>query len=302
MRAITVKASTPAELVATLPVVFGFVPQESAVLVGVEDGRVTVAGRLDLPTALEGDTAAQAFSPVLVKAVATVLVVLSDTGPVDDVLAKAAVLADSLCTTRVLVAIDGRVTDDLGDSWEPLSATIAGLPVVTTSHSDLEAIVKGPSSEDWPHMVAEYLRASAIVERNDPSWREARLRTYLGLDAAAVRDLLVDDLLQVAALVQHGPLRDVVWEDLSQDNASERLELWKRVVAVTAGGTDTVAPLGVLGITSWVSGSTALLNLAVDEMLACEDGEPSPFTHLCLMLAASGLGPDSWAEVKEKLP
>lgn len=282
----TYTARSTEDLLAAVPVVLGFHPQESVVLLTF-GGDNPFHARVDLPlTTAEAEGAAQALlGPALrerVRAVA-VLVLTSDERAGTRA-ARAAVRAFNRAGIDVVDAVrahegrwyaaggprggvpdhgvpydvsahpftaqavlEGRVTLD---SREELAGSVAPDPAAV--RAVLEAVVALPSRDTGLPEEARW--AAELVERHVEDGTRPT-------DAEVAR--LVLGVLDV-------PVRDATWELMSRDEAPGHVRFWSDVVRRTPDAL-LADPAALLAFAAWLAGHGALAWCAVDR---CQDVVP----------------------------
>jgi Domain of unknown function (DUF4192) len=276
------KVRRPDELLAIIPYMIGFHPDESIVVVLVSSGQVRVMARMDLPPEAAGDELAERIDCLARqhKAHALALVAYSAASlPANRLLTR---LMDRLEThdlTDVLYVGHGRWWSlTCGDECCPLNGTpfdpsshamsaeavFAGLGA-RASRRELEASVSGPSQAELPHLeaLADALRTE-LGQLEDPS---APIRLLASIVKAASEGGVIDErnCLLLGLLVTEIGLRDLAWAVIRPTNAEDHVRLWGGVVAQVPP-TLAAAPLCLLGMAAWLSGDGALLNCCCERL------------------------------------
>ncbi len=302
------RARTPDDIAAFVPLALGFVPSRSLVMLSVGSPGGMHA-RVDLPDDPDDvDDAVEA----LVRAarhngVRDVVVVVYDD---DTTVAEEAAWAvhAELGGAGIAVREVLRVHDD---HWyavlpgAPLAA-YRGVPFTLAEHPfTAQGIYDGRVT----HASRDALRATIAP---DP---EAVRRTQRDLDRApalppgALTSLVrrhVDlgttfsaaELAAVAATVPSGARRDEAWVWLDRGQARRAVDLWSD--AVRRLPTSHVAgPASVLAFAAWLVGDGALAWCAVDR---CHEAEPRhSLAELVARLLESATSPDTWEELRPQL-
>ncbi len=314
---------SPDALVAAVPYLLGFHPRESAVAVWLQDRRIALTQRLDLPeTSADHQPwlGAMWHHPMSEAADELILVVASEQ-PADPAL-LALVLdraADAGIEVRDALRIDG------GRWWSLLCTDEDCCPpegreveAATASAVAAEFTVIGrapmPAREDLETSlgpVADEVAAVALALEAFPGmptgaarepWRDARIVSALGfLDGdpdgdradAACRTRAIVDLLCGLADVR---VRDtLLWEVSHADPGRLAAILERLSCALRAAPPGHVAPVGsCTGIVAWLMGDGARARIAIDRARHDDDQY-----SLALLLAASleaGLPPAAWRE------
>lgn len=304
----------PEDFLAVVPIVLGFHPEESVVMLTFGAAR-SFHARLDLPPPGDDDAVAEAVGLLLapsrrheVEHVA--FVVYSDDAPQAARLAAALVpafAADGIPVIDVLRAHDSRwctVPMRAGADESPL------LPYDVTHHPfAARAVFEGRVT----HGSREELRATVAP---DPG-RRVRWRTLLEAltcagpeDVARVGDLVAgwvatgadpDD--EGAALVLRAvtrtDVRDAALYAVTREAARDHLRVWR---ALLRGAPDPQVPdtAAVTAFCAWQSGEGALAWCALDR---CFEVDPQHRLGTCLAeCLARAVPPSTWAEVSDDEP
>jgi hypothetical protein len=310
------KVRRPDELLAIIPYLVGFHPDESIVAVFIQSGRVVLAARIDLPPESAGDELAAQIEYLAKRQEASTLALVAY---------SAASLPAHRLLTRVMDRLGKHKLADVlyvghGRWWSltcgedccplngtpfdlsshPLSAAavFAGLGT-RANRQELAASVSGPSETELPRL--QGLAEALLTERehfDDPS---AAARLMVSLVDTAVSDpgaLNERHSLLLGLLVTDLRVRDLAWALISADNAEEHVRLWGAVVAKMPP-TLAAAPLCLLGLAAWVCGAGALLNCCC-ERLAQVDPAYS-LGRLLRDISAQALPPSLWQQMGGEL-
>jgi hypothetical protein len=293
----TLTFRTPEDVLAAVPVLLGFEPSESAVMLTF-GGRETFHARIDLPPPF-GETAAEQLdeavdlllAPALVHGVAQVLFVVY--------------------TTR---APHGRrVLDRLAASF-----TAAGVRVVSTLRADGRRWSTGRGRGTPYDVAAHPFRAAAVLDGQVVSGSRDDLVARLRPTAAAVaveRELdrvPVYDAVEVAASVWRAleggrftdvdlagvlrgigaaAVRDAAWSSMGRHDAAAHVALWTDAVQRTPAGL-AGGPAAVLALAAWLAGNGALAWCAVDR---CLEADPdNSLARLVGELLTGAVPPSAW--------
>ena len=311
-----VRAGGPADLLALVPRLLGFHPDESVVVLTIGDARQPFHARVDLDGA-DADDLLEHLCGVAVRGGVTRMAVVVYSGDAD--LARAA--GETLAARLVAVGVEPvcLVRAD-GTRWWPLDAgpgavgtaydlschplTAEGVlegAVVLSSRQELADSLVGDGSEAsqvseladavlarLAHAVAD--RGTAIARdqlATEARWVGRRLRRFLEdrrrLDLHDVARLLVLTSLFLE-------IRDVALAEMSHPNAARQVELWRDVVR-RAPVRFRAAPATLLGFAAWLSGNGALAWCAVDR---AQDADPGYELARVLAEALAGAVPP-WA-------
>lgn len=326
---VTLSLSTPEDVLAAVPVLLGFHPARSLVVLGVE-GASQMHARVDHPRNWEEyeDCSKSLVEPMQRNGITGCLLVsYTDDG-------EAAVLMRQEFTRHAeeagitvhchLRVNDGRfqVQGD-GAAWEPAD----GVPFEASNHPFIaQAVVEGTavprasrealadslaSDRDQQTAVSGFLPGArartagseegALVDQ--ARWMQQRVRQFL----ADGERLDVGEVARMIAGMQHShALREVVWAEINRRTARRMVALLSDLVRRTprgADGTDPVvlAPSGLLAFAAWQAGDGALSWAALEICFRSDPGY-----HLGLLVAQAlntGTHPRMWPAMDpETLP
>jgi hypothetical protein len=306
----------PDELLAIIPYLVGFHPDESIVAVFIKSGRVLLTARMDLPSESSGDELAERIDWLARKHAAQALALVAysaDTLPAHRLLTR---LMDRLGEhelTDVLYVGHGRWWSlSCGDECCPFSGTpfdpsshplsaaavFAGLGA-RADRRELEASVSGPSEEELPRLreLADALLAG-LEQLDDP---RAAVRLLGSIVETAISEPAVPEertCLLLGLLVTDVHIRDLAWALITPTNAEDHVRLWGGVVAQVPP-TLAAAPLCLLGMAAWVSGAGALLNCCC-ERLAQIDPDYS-MGRLLADISERAVPPSLWQQMGDEM-
>lgn len=274
-RPTTLTARSPEDVLAAVPVVLGFEPRDSVVMLTF-GGAETFHARVDLPPPSDADEAVGLLlDPALLHRVARVVFVLyGEDGPAARTVVRRlrrAFTRAGIDVVEVLRAHEGRwfapgrsgapgdgVPYDVGDHRFRAQAVVEGI-VVHGSRAELEAVLR-----PRPDASAAVARAVRHAVPSPPGeiadLVDARLEAGRFTDPELARVLL--------GLGETGG-RDAAWAAMSRDAALRHVRLWTD--AVQRAPDDLVAaPTAVLALAAWLAGHGALAWCAVDRCRAVE--------------------------------
>lgn len=324
----TFTARTPADLLALVPVVIGFHPEDSVVLLtfGADRPRQERAAskdsfhaRVDLPVVEHEQRAvADLLREVVARhqvGVAAVVLYSDDAeaaGSFADLLVPD-LLADGVEVIDVLRADGDRFfcmaeSDDPGTPYDvgshPLTTSGAsqGRVVHESRNALRDSLVGGDPTaiqavEDAANVFVDVLIAEGLDADSAPEvlasqgcWLQRTLARHLERPDR----LSVADTGQFLVLVSFEPLREVVWAGFSRANAAAHVEFLKALIRRTPG--DLVAGVaGLLGLAAWLAGDGALGWCAVDRCLAAQPDDE--LAHRVAALMESATPPAVWAPI-----
>ena len=309
----TIRATSPADLLALVPTFLGFHPSDSVVLVTLGSAPSPVHARVDLPVD-EGEAAALAGHLAGVAGRngvgAAALVVYTDDAGLATIVVEALVAALTAvrCAVRCAVRADGKrwwlldapepgpgTPYDVGSHPLTAEAVVEGTVVFASRRELAETLVCDPAAVDevqtWlDRSVSRGTGLLSSRERlvEEGRWVRHRVRRHLAdgrrPDAADVARLL---LLLDATL----ELRDVAWAEMDHANARQHVTLWLDVVR-RAPVELRAAPASLLGFAAWLSGHGALAWCAVERAQEADPGYG--LAGLLSTALAGGVPPSAW--------
>ncbi len=298
-RATKLTARTPEDILALVPVLLGFEPGDSVVMLTF-GGTETFHARVDLPPPPEADEAVdQLLGPALRHRVTSVVfVVYADDGPAARVVLRRLRRAfgrAGIGVVELFRAHEGRwfapgrpgapaggVPYDIGGHVFRAQAVVDGI-VVHGSRAELEAVLR-PS----PDAVGEVARA---VRRAVPS-PPGEIADLVDMRLEAGRFSSVE-LARVLLGLLEAEGRDAAWAAMSRDLAAGHVRLWTD--AVQRAPDDLVAaPAAVLGLAAWLDGHGALAWCAVDR---CQAVDPdNTLASLVADMLTHAVPPSAWSQ------
>ena len=303
----TFAARTPEDVLAAVPVVLGFVPEESVVMLtfGAEH---PFHGRLDLPvTAAERQEAAEALvGPAVRHGVRSVLFVLYGDDPArasscattlvraftDEGIDVVDVLrSDGRCWFEVPVDGSSRETPgtpyDVSGHLFTAEAVVAGR-VTRSSRTELAATVAAD-----PEGCAAVAEAARELEPRDLLTEGAAVRATVARWAAGLGppDPAMSARLLVA--LRDAEVRDAVLSPVDRAEAERQLPVWSALVR--SAPVDLVAPVAsVLAFLAWLAGDGALAWCALER--AAEGAPPCSLADRVAEALEQALPPAVWEQ------
>lgn len=282
---------TPEDVLAAVPVLLGFEPSDSVVMLTF-GGRETFHARIDLPAPGHLDQAVELLlEPALAHGVDHVLfVVYSDRQRLAQRLLDrlGAVFAAAGIHVVSGLRADGRrwfLRGSVGVAYDvvahPFRArSVFEGQVVTASRDELAARLASTAG------AAAVAAARARVVAYDAT--EVVATVWRVLERGRFAD---DDLAGVLLGMRDLAVRDAAWGSMTRDDAQAHVALWTD--AVQRAPDDLVgAPAAVLGLACWLAGNGALAWCAVDRCLASEPD--NSLGRLVGELLSRAVPPSSW--------
>ena len=295
-RPVHLKVSTPADLVASLPYMFGFMPTDSLIVLALNGKTICAAARVDADVVDYPEQLRARLEAVVRHGKSTIIVGWIDSVSRAKRIVSLASAALGGVDQKIIVSC-GRCQVD-GGPWLDCPASLpeaeeAGLEVLP-SRAAIARSVQGPGEADkaatrrWPV-------ACSAVRCHDSAWRAVRFDELLARGLDKVCDLSVGELTELAALVFEGETRERVWDHFSAALAPKHQALWRAVVNVTARA-GAAAPLGLLAMAAWLAGEGALATCCVQR------GQRISPEHSLLRLIdtinLAGVPPTAWEQMQ----
>jgi len=303
-----IKVHTPGQLVGLVPGLLGFQPSDSLVAVILRRGRVKLTARWDL---------APADHPAMARRLChgpgrlvepgdeVCLIGYGRRGPIE--VGLAAVRQELGDVVRQGLIVDG-------DRWwyddEPASAPgqlrpppaqsmahLVSRGAVAASRQELADSIAPPTGQREDDLMAELV---GIIEQTteDQPVAEAE-RAMAAIDRFVAGQTLSDaDFLSAGVAMTSGLGRDVLWRQLTRDNAGDQEPFWREVARRTPSGLRAI-PLAVTGLVAWVAGHGAMMNICLDEAATADPDHP--LIGLLAQIAEGGVPPTWWDGIQASL-
>lgn len=314
---ITLTARNAADLVALVPQVLGFHPDDSVVLITF-GGPESFHARVDLP---EGEDEQVAVVAMLADVVAhhharrVALVLYTDDPWVAATFHDAAVarfVGDRVDVIDVLRVAQGRYHDagDVGDegtvydlmSHRFTAEQVVRGQVVHKSREQLAASLRFVDAEDAQAVAEAAGRTDEGLNRSEQLVRPSRVSRELADQGLWIQRtvrrhvrtgsrLSAADAGRLLVLVSLDDLRDVALAELSRDNADAHVELWRDLVR-RCPSTLLPAASAVLAFAAWLSGHGALAWCALDR--CAEVDQDHPLADCVRGLLEHAVPPSTW--------
>lgn len=303
--------ATPDELLAALPHVLGFVPEESIVMVPI--GSALPAARADMPMTVDeslqvAGSLSAAYAGHLQRPGAMLAVVcLTEHRRVAETTSRA--LAESLdhvgiSTPIRLWATANRWTDlasgDTGPRNVPTRERMAAEAVYLGQRSPApsrSALADALQGDGEP--VAAVLGQARMAVQQDPpqhlrAWAVNRLARFHA-DRQALDD---PDAATMLVALESIPTRDALWLDMSMETSRAHAELWSDLTRRAPDEVRTpVASL--LAFSQWLQGDGARAWVALEQIPA--EAEPYPLADLIAQALETAAHPRAWEASKAQL-
>jgi hypothetical protein len=302
------RARTPDDLAAFVPLALGFVPEHSVVMISVGSPGGMHA-RVDLPHDPDDvdDVVEALLRPARSNGVREVVVMVYDD---DTTVADEAAwsLHEELGAAGIRVREVLRVHDG---HWyavlpgAPLAA-YRGVPFDLAEHA---FTAQGVFDGRVTHASREALRSTLDPDEAAARSLASALAEASALPGGALATLVRGhhdrgttftsaELAAVGVSLPLGALRDEAWTWLERSDARRAVDLWSDAVR-RMPSTHVAGPAAVLAFAAWLLGDGALAWCAVDR---CREADPThSLASLVAQLLDSATSPDLWAELRPRL-
>jgi hypothetical protein len=283
---------TPEDVLAAVPVLLGFEPSESVVMLTF-GGRETFHARVDLPPPDELDEAVDLLlPPALAHGVVSVLLLVYS--------ARHELAREMLARLEQAFGAAGvRVSYSLrADGVHWFLPGSPGVPYDVGAHpfrvqSVLEGHVVSGSREELAARLDPTAGVAAVEEARGRVVAYDATEVVATVWQALARDSRFgdEDLAGVLLGLRDRAVRDAAWCSMTRDDAAAHVALWTD--AVQRSPDDLVAaPAAVLGIAAWLAGNGALAWCAVDRCVA--DDPDNSLAGLVSELLDRAVPPSTW--------
>ncbi len=285
---------SPEDVLAAVPVILGFEPAESLVMLTF-GGRETFHARVDLPPdeTRSEEVIGLLLEPARQHLIRRVMFVAYSTRAelADSVLDG---LRGAFVSAGIEVGMDLRAD---GTQW--FLPGQPGVPYDVAAHRfRVDSVLEGQVVSRSREELAARLEPTAGVALVEKAARRAVPATPTEVAVAVWRALGHGrfenaELAAVLLGMQHVPGRDAAWSGMGRDDAAQHVELWtdavQRSPAQLVGG-----PAAVLAFASWLAGNGALAWCAVDRCLEVEPD--NSLADLVSELLGRAVPPSTWGE------
>ncbi len=297
------------DLLGVIPHLLGFHPEESMVLMVLDEGRVELTARTDLADLRLGGHLELLIDRMLLRWPSGGMWLVAYTAAEAEgwrLLEQAREhLGDTLAGEPICVVGPYYRVGDAGGPIFPHDPTAA----VTAASATLHGLQARPSRSMLTQLVRTDPREAEAAE---DSWVRA-LERVLTVDRGHRADELIrahtqaltdpaqlsrDDLAWIGLLVNDPVARDRLVLSLERPEAEAWVDLWCRVLRACPEGTQD-QPLAILALAAWVNGDGALHSVCLEEMdaLGIEPG----LKDLLEDLNAAVVPPSEWDDLRERL-
>jgi hypothetical protein len=315
----TYTARSPEDLLALVPYLLGFHPEQSVVVLTFGAPEGCFHARVDLPDSLDDQReVARLLDEAVARHRVPRVAVLVYSGDAVAAASQTALLLQRWCTREVEVVAALRAD---GERWFVLpECDGAGTPydlashpftaervyhgqVVHRSRAELAESLVGPPDDATAGAAAEHVDSilgaardspdgGAALLRSEARWVQRRIRLHLR-DHRLLQPSVAGRLLALTSLV---PVRDVAWSEMTRSTARTHLVLWRDLVRRCPDEL-LPGPGSLLAFAAWLAGDGALAWCALDRVTAIDAGySMARRVADCL---TSALPPSVWSPVPE---
>lgn len=290
------------DLVALVPYLLGFHPEDSLVVVIVTATGVQLTGRIDLADAVVPQRLADLVGRLSQRFPAAdqwFLAYTADAETAWEVLQHCAELVGAVRLGRLL-HVDaqqwcadhpGGECGRIGTSALATEATVLGM-AARASREDLNVPLAGPDDDAVAELLTQCEAAEAHVASLGPAQRKRLVRRLVRTAAEPA------DFVRLAVLVCDPVMQWEVLRGLERDGAAAAVSCWSGVVAHCLTPY-LAAPLGLLGVASWLAGDGATQNLCLERL---DRLDPlAPLAALLDWINQTVLPPSTWAQHRTTL-
>lgn len=304
------RATAPEDLLNALPTMFGFVPHESVIAICASGarGRLGFRMRTDIPERRHFDVVAASVAGHVDRYCGQgvhdgiILVALSqDPEAAEELLWTTRRRLTSPTLAMIWATEDQYWTGDEscpagGVPWTRDRAHESIVRAVAEGHRILESReelvaefdpLTGPRRDWLDHGFAAAVERLARTPDPDP-----RPLVHRALDGHRLDD---GQLLELAAMIMIGRLRDLCWLEMEPGEALGAAELWTQVARV-APLTAAAWPLGLAAFGWWLSGDGARAVTAAERGLDLVPGHS--LCSIALRLLQGGVDPGNWPTMR----
>lgn len=311
---LSVRASSPEDLLSLIPYLLGFRPERSLVTLFLRGGLLQLTARIDLPPSgseVELARLTRHFATVAERhgASETIVATFTDDAVWSDRVVRQLDRALGRTGCEVIAAVNGhgdtyRVHGALGwtgpyhyrpsDTAAAAGAVAAGMSMLPDRSALAASVAQGP-----PTVVAATVAAAEAVDvTGSYGRRRAEMADLVASRLGGSEPLTAQDCAQLALLATDLEVRDVAWLAMERRTAQQHRQLWQQV-AQRVPTVLSAAPLCLTGMAAWLDGDGALAWCCVERAEAEHPGYG--MADLLAQLLISAVHPQLWEQLADGL-
>ena len=315
--------TSPHDLLAAIPFLIGYHPENSLVLVALKDDSVGMAMRVDMPTdiALESyDLLASHFQREAADAALIVAYVDSETDPEPVLInTSAALLRAGISIKESLIVSDGRYRSMLCHDSECCPSLGSPIPDIDSSRIAAEHVIAGHPMP-FANVSGLVQSIAALPSAMEESWQSEVRTFWIESDSENLIDLQRDGATAVIDLAGEyaqgrgaedrelvarviGRISDIQVRDYAlgshnEETADAYWQMWRELLLIAPRG--FVAPIAsIFAALAYERGEGALAHKALDRALA--DDERYSLALLLRRVFTAGWPPQSFSAMRAQL-
>jgi hypothetical protein len=315
--------TSPHDLLAAIPFLIGYHPENSLVLVALKDDSVGMAMRVDMPTDIAPesyDLLASHFQREAADAALIVAYVDSETDPEPVLInTSAALLRAGISIKESLIVSDGRYRSMLCHDSECCSPLGSPIPDIDSSRIAAEHVIAGHPMP-FANVSGLVQSIAALPSAMEESWQSEVRTFWIESDSENLIDLQRDGATAVIDLAGEyvqgrgaedrelvarviGRISDIQVRDYAlgshnEETADAYWQMWRELLLIAPRG--FVAPIAsIFAALAYERGEGALAHKALDRALA--DDERYSLALLLRRVFTAGWPPQSFSAMRAQL-
>jgi Domain of unknown function (DUF4192) len=315
--------TSPHDLLAAIPFLIGYHPENSLVLVALKDDSVGMAMRVDMPTDIAPesyDSLASHFQREAADAALIVAYVDSETDPEPVLInTSAALLRAGISIKESLIVFDGRYRSMLCHDSECCPPLGSPIPDIDSSRIAAEHVIAGHPMP-FANVSGLVQSIAALPSAMEESWQSEVRAFWIESDSENLLDLQRDGATAVIDLAGEyaqgrgaedrelvarviGRISDIQVRDYAlgshnEETADAYWQMWRELLLIAPRG--FVAPIAsIFAALAYERGEGALAHKALDRALA--DDERYSLALLLRRVFTAGWPPQSFSAMRAEL-
>jgi hypothetical protein len=315
--------TSPHDLLAAIPFLIGYHPENSLVLVALKDDNVGMAMRLDMPTDIAPesyDLLASHFQREAADAALIVAYVDSQTDPEPVLInTSAALLRAGISIKESLIVSDGRYRSMLCHDSECCPPLGSAIPDIDSSRIAAEHVIAGHPMP-FANVSGLVQSIAALPSAMEESWQSEVRTFWIESDSENLLDLQRDGatavidlageyaqgrggedrelVARVIGCISDVQVRDYALGSHNDETADAYWQMWRELLLIAPRG--FVAPIAsIFAALAYERGEGALAHKALDRALA--DDERYSLALLLRRVFTAGWPPQSFSAMRAQL-